>query len=134
MIVNTTHEILLAYPILKYENPSLYSFIPSTYVDFIGPPSVMTNAEVKFCSAWMICMIRLKKMIEVICGIVIVKKMRILPAPSISAASYRDLGTCFNAARNMTIDEPNCQISREQIVFNAYFVSPRKDMVGAKNF
>ena len=67
----------------------------------------------------MVCMIRLKKMIGVICGTVMLKNIFGLEAPSISAASYRSEGTFFSAARNMTIEEPNCQISIMQMVRSA---------------
>ena len=58
-------------------------------------------------------------MMGVICGTVMLKNILTLLAPSISAASYKSAGTFFSAARNMTMEEPNCQISIMQMVRRA---------------
>src|SRR5690606_13752924 len=69
----------------------------------------MTYGPVNSWNAWVVCMMKLKKITGVISGTVTFVNICHLEAPSIIAASYCDCGTFCSAARKMTIAEPNCQ-------------------------
>jgi len=87
----------------------------------MGPPLVMTKLAVNSWNAIIICMTRLKSIIGVRRGKVILKNIPGFDIPSTVAASYNSFGICFNPARNITIDEPNCQTVRRLIVNRANF-------------
>ena len=55
------------------------------------------------------------------------KNLSVLPAPSISAASYRDAGICFKAERKINMEEPNCHTTRKISTQIAVLVSPSQD-------
>ena len=63
-----------------------------------------------------VCMIRLKKITGVMSGIVMRKNCCHFDAPSISAASYSEVGTFCSAARKITMAEPNCQVLSSTMV------------------
>ena len=63
-------------------------------------------------------------MVGVSRGRVILKNFAGALAPSTSAASYRDWGTCFKDERKISMDEPNCQTTSNMRTHIAVLVSP----------
>ena len=91
---------------------------------------MIRNGALNSLKALIICMIRLKKMVGVSNGRVMVKNVRIRPAPSTLAASQSSAGTFFNAARKSTMEEPNCQTTRSPMVTNARLGLPSQSRAG----
>ncbi|MNY44164.1 hypothetical protein D3C86_1791690 [compost metagenome] len=59
-----------------------------------------------------VCSTRLKRRTGESIGSVMVKNCLTFDAPSTEDASYSSDGICFNPARKITIDEPNCHATR----------------------
>ena len=55
------------------------------------------------------------------------------PAPSIFAASYNDLGTCYNADKKNNIEEPNCHTESILIVVSAILGFVKKPILPIPN-
>src|SRR5699024_8579653 len=71
-----------------------------------GPPFVIVYGSSNNCNVPIVENTTVNKNIGFNCGIVIKKNFLILPAPSISAASYKSEGIFCNPARNITILYP----------------------------
>ncbi len=78
----------------------------------------------KFLEGLRSCIIKLKKITGVISGTVTFINICHLEAPSIMAASYCDCGTFCNAAKKITMAEPNCHTRSNVTEVNASDGSP----------
>lgn len=86
--------IALAGPIRLAWNPRLYMSRASTRVASPGPPSVNTKIRSKKVREPTTMSVEDVMIVYFSCGRVMLKNLRIRPAPSSSAASYIERGIC----------------------------------------
>ena len=79
--------------------------IPRTWVEFPGPPAVITQIRVKTARVCSVISIRLVAMLPRIMGRVMKASRCQPPAPSIWAASATSVGTSFSAARYTSMEK-----------------------------